>query len=175
MKKLFDNFYKWEIYLASAGLASCTVIIFVAALARSFDHPLNWSMDISLFLFAWSVFLGADAALRNEKLVNVDLLVKNLPASWEKILKLVILFVILVFLAALLVYGLKLSWTTRRRSFQGIPGFSYTWVTLSVPVGAVLQIFTILGKIINQFQLLKTENPRNASGGSAESGGRAEV
>ncbi len=41
-----------------------------------------------------------------------------------------------LFLVALVIIGLKLSYTTRSRTFQGMPGFSYTWVTLLDPVGA---------------------------------------
>jgi hypothetical protein len=33
---------------------------------------------------------------------------------------------------------LYLSYVTRARAFQGIPTFSYTWITLSVPVGGSL-------------------------------------
>jgi len=55
--------------------------------------------------------------------------------------------IILAFLVALIYFGIKLSFITRARSFQGIPGFSYTWVTLSIPVGATLQIVTVVIKL----------------------------
>ena len=42
-------------------------------------------------------------------------------------------------IGAFLVYGivggLQLSWVSRARSFQGIPEISYSWVTMSLPVG----------------------------------------
>jgi TRAP-type C4-dicarboxylate transport system permease small subunit len=44
-------------------------------------------------------------------------------------------------------YGLWLSYTTRLRTFQGIPGFSYTWVTLSVPIGCALMLITATLKL----------------------------
>ena len=44
-------------------------------------------------------------------------------------------------------YGVKLSYTTRLRCFQGIPGFSYTWVTLSVPFGCALMLITAILKV----------------------------
>jgi TRAP-type C4-dicarboxylate transport system permease small subunit len=53
------------------------------------------------------------------------------------------------------VYGIKLSYTTRFRSFQGIPWFSYTWVTLSVPIGSMLMVTTT---IINFRSKLKEYN-----------------
>ena len=40
-----------------------------------------------------------------------------------------------------------MAYLTRFRSFQGIPGFSYTWVTLSVALGSLLMLLTALGKL----------------------------
>lgn len=50
-------------------------------------------------------------------------------------------------LVALIGFGVWLSYTTRFRSFQGIPWFSYTRVTLSVPVGGLLMLITTTLKI----------------------------
>ena len=38
--------------------------------------------------------------------------------------------------------GVYLSWISRVRSFQGIPEISYSWVTMSLPVGALLLLIT---------------------------------
>ena len=47
-----------------------------------------------------------------------------------------------LFLLYLIVMGLYLSWISRTRSFQGIPEVSYSWVTMSLPVGALLLLVT---------------------------------
>jgi len=43
--------------------------------------------------------------------------------------------------------GIKLSLFSRRRVFQGIPGFSYSWVIISIPVSALLQSTTVILKL----------------------------
>lgn len=154
MKKFYGCVCKGEVYISAFCFLSSCIIIFVAAVARSFDNPLNWSVEISLFLFAWSVFLSADAALRADKLVSVDILVGRFSRGRRDLLFLVNYTIILVFLAALLVYGIRLSYITRARAFQGIPGFSYTWITLSIPVGALLQIVTVSIKLRAGFKRL---------------------
>ena len=53
----------------------------------------------------------------------------------------------MAFLIYALVGGLYLSWISRARSFQGIPEVSYSWVTMSMPVGAVLLLITAFLKI----------------------------
>ena len=138
MNKRWELFYKIEEYVAAFLLLGATLVIFFAAVFRSFDRPLNWSLDIALFLFAWSVFLSAEVAMRKGNLVNVDFLVQRFPQSVKRVLGIIIYLIIFTFLATLTVFGLYLSYVTRARAFQGIPTFSYTWITLSVPVGCSL-------------------------------------
>ena len=147
MKKLYTYICKAEVFIAALCFGISCLLIFFAAIARTLDHPINWSQDMSLFLFAWSVFLSADAALRADRLVNVDLLVNRFSEKTRKLLAIASYVIIFIFLAAMVYYGVKLSIFSRRRVFQGIPGFSYTWVILSVPVGSFLQMITVSLKL----------------------------
>jgi TRAP-type C4-dicarboxylate transport system permease small subunit len=147
MKRFYEQVCRAEVFLAAVCFCASCLVIFVSAIARSFHRPLNWSLDISLFLFAWSVFLAADVAMRADKLVSVDVLAARLPERTRNLTIVGIYTVILVFLAALVVFGAWLCYTTRARTFQGLPGVSYTWVTLAVPVGAALQIVTVWIKL----------------------------
>jgi len=85
--------------------------------------------------------------MRKGNLVNVDFLVQRFPQLVQRILGIVIYLIILVFLATLAGFGLYLSYITRARAFQGIPTFSYTWITLSVPVGCALCIINCIRMI----------------------------
>lgn len=136
----------------------CT--IFAAGFGRSLGYPIRWAMDFSTFLFAWAVFFGTDVAMREDRHMNVEILVSKLPKRVQSYLILLNYVIIIIFLIFLIVYGIKLSYITRFRAFQGIPGFSYTWVTLSVPVGCISLLMTILLKIWNlvkkeKLQILK--------------------
>ncbi len=156
MKKLYHFVCKAEVFLAATCFVVSCALIFVAAIARTVRHPINWSQDMSLFLFAWSVFLSADAALRADKLVNIDLLVTHLHLKARTVLNTIIYIIIFVFLVLLFYNGIKLSLFSRRRVFQGIPGFSYSWVMLSIPVGSLLQMITVILKIKNLY--VRNEN-----------------
>jgi TRAP-type C4-dicarboxylate transport system permease small subunit len=122
-------------------------LVFVAASTRYLGYPINWSVDMAVCLFAWCTFLGGDVAFRNNKLMNVDFLVKKLPEKNRNLVEIIILVIILIFLAAMIGYGIRLSYTTRFRAFQGIPGFSYTWVTISVPIASTLMMITTILRI----------------------------
>jgi TRAP-type C4-dicarboxylate transport system permease small subunit len=131
-----------ESFIVKVSLVFVLGLVFLAAATRYAGYPINWSVDVAVCLFAWCTFLGGDAAMRNKKLMKVDFLIGMLSARNKKKIEILNLLIILVFLAAMIGFGLWLSYTTRFRSFQGIPGFSYTWVTLSVPVGSILMMIT---------------------------------
>ena len=129
-------------------------IIFVAGFGRTIGYPIRWAMDTSTFLFAWAVFFSADIAMRKNRHVSVEILVNRLPKKIQNYIALLNYVIIVIFLAFLIIYGIKLCFITRFRAYQGIPGFSYTWVTLSIPVGCTSLLITILLKMWN---LIKSE------------------
>lgn len=155
MSRVYERACEVEWAVARLTLWAMVILIFTAALARLMGSPMNWAIDMSTCLFAWSCFLSADVAWREDRLMNVDALVRMFPQTLQRKLRLVNYFIISTFLLYLIGYGSWLSYTTRIRTFQGIPGFSYTWVTLSVPVGGLFLLFTTLTKIRKEIRSLQ--------------------
>ncbi len=151
MTKLYDYVRESEAFVAQITLWGMVILIFLAGVARLLSRPINWAVDLSTCLFAWSCFLSADVAWRENKLMSVDVFVRLFPESLRRFMALLNYFVLIGFLLYLIVFGVQLSYTTRVRTFQGIPGFSYTWVTLSVPVGAALLLMTTAMKLKAHF------------------------
>lgn len=162
VKRIYELLARIETYVAAFGFVIVCFIIFSSAIMRGIGQPLNWAWEMSLFFFAWSVFLAADSAMRHDRLINVDLVVNAFPERWRERLTLANHIIILCFLAAMVGFGTVLSYTTRARTFQGMPNFSYTWVTLSVPVGGALQIITVIGKLRSGIRRLR-DGDRNAT------------
>jgi TRAP-type C4-dicarboxylate transport system permease small subunit len=65
-------------------------------------------------------------------------------------------------------YGSWLSYITRVRPFQGIPGFSYTWVTISVPIGCALMLLSVIRKIQLFLKAIREEAPIRKEEGRTE-------
>ncbi len=160
MKRVYDYLCKGESFLTKVFIVFLVALVFVAAATRYMGYPINWSVDIAVCLFAWCTFLGGDVALRKDKLMNVEFFVGKLSPEKRRVVELLNLFIILVFLAALVAYGAKLSYTTRFRTFQGIPWFSYTWVTISVPIGGTLMMITTLLKMRQRWSAPRSEEKR---------------
>ncbi len=159
MKDIYQWICKQEMRIAKWSLAILSLLVFAAAVGRFLYYPLNWAMDAATFLFAWTVFLGADAAMRLDRLFCIEVITNRLPQKAQLYLKCINHVIIVIFLVGMIGYGLWLSYTTRLRTFQGIPGFSYTWVTLSVPIGCVLMLITAILKIKTFLHAISTGEP----------------
>ena len=146
MKWLYERVIAAEAYLAAAFLVLMVVLIFAGGVARLLEHPINWAIDAATCFFAWACFLCADIAWRRNSLMSIEVLTRRLPPRLEKACRLVNYLIIMLFLIYVIGMGVWLSWISRERSFQGIPEISYSWVTMSMPVGAFLLLITTLLK-----------------------------
>lgn len=147
MKAFYAAVLRVEARVAAALLVLMVVLIFLGSVARVAGSPLNWTTDAATCFFAWACFLCADVAWRRGAMMSIDLVVARLPATLRKLLRLANYLIISLFLAYVVVMGLWLTWISRARSFQGIPEVSYSWVTLSMPVGALLLLITTCVKV----------------------------
>jgi TRAP-type transport system small permease protein len=145
--RLYASFVRWEAWIAATFLVLMVALIFTGGVARLVGHPQNWTTDAALCLFAWAMFMCADIAWRRDSLMSIDLLTKRLPPGAQRLLVAVNYFFIVTFLLYAIAMGTYLSWISRARSFQGIPEISYSWVTMSMPVGALLLLITAFLKV----------------------------
>lgn len=97
MKKFYKGVCKLERVLCTICLCSCTISLFVGAVMRTLDLPLNYTTDIALFSFAWCIFLGVGAAYREDKLVYVNVMIDRVPQKWRRAINAVTYLVIAVF------------------------------------------------------------------------------
>ncbi len=148
VKIFYNKFCKFEGLLVQIFLGTLMVLVFSSAVCRSLKFPINWAIDVSMLLFAWTVFLGADVALRNTGLVKVDLIIKKLSPNIQKTLYILWQVIIIAFLLSLVWYGIPLSIESSKRLFWTL-GISYSWATVSVPAGSFLMIVSTSIKLYN--------------------------
>lgn len=147
MRAFYAAVLQVEARLAAVFLVLMAALIFLGGVARLAGHPLNWTTDVATALFAWACFLAADVAWRRDALMSIDLVTERLPPAALRWLRTLNHLLICAFLVYAVVMGTWLAWTSRARSFQGIPEVSYAWVTMSMPAGALLLLVTAVLKI----------------------------
>lgn len=147
IRKVYDTFCRIEEIIAGSFIVIVTSLVFLSAVARTIKHPINWAQDVSLLLFAWTVFLGADVALRDSSFVNVDMFITRLPQKIQTVLFYLWNTFIMGFLILLVRFGIPLSLENSKRLFQTL-GISYSWASISVPIGSLFMVLTIFLKML---------------------------
>jgi len=158
MQKLYERVCAAEAFIAAAFLILMVALIFLGGVSRVLGHPLNWSTDFATAFFAWACFLCADIAWRKNSLMSIEFLTNRLPENPQKALRLANYFIISAFLLYLMVMGTWLAWASRVRSFQGMPEISYSWVTMSLPVGGALLLITTILKVRDELRGTRAES-----------------
>lgn len=155
VRKAYEGMCRAEESMAQALLVVTVTVVLVSAVARTARYPIAWGMEMATFLFAWAVFLSADVAMREDRHVAVDYFVNKLPETARHVIKVINYLIILAFLVFLMAYGVSMTYFTRFRAFQGIPGFSYMWVTASVPLGSLLLGVTTARRIAGTMEAIR--------------------
>ncbi len=155
MRKIYDFLGKVEIFLAQIFLVSIVILVFTAGISRTLKNPIRWANPLASFLFAWTAFLATDIAFRRDKLMTIDFFVNKLPEKVKAIIRIINYIIITGFLIFLIRFGIEAAYDMRFRAYEGIYGFSYSWVTISVPFGSFLLLFTTIYKIIDEIKSLR--------------------
>ena len=142
LKKFYAGFVKVEEWLACLMLASIVTLMFLSAVMRKLGVPLNWAGDTSLLLFTWTCFFGADLAIRDKSLVNVDMLLTKFPVKVQKVIRIACHIAAMILLISFVVYGVPLCIDSVARKFSNMD-LSYSWATASVPAGSLLLTITM--------------------------------
>ena len=140
-----------EELISRALLALLVILVFVPAVTRTFNRPIIWSIEIAQLIFAWLAFLGANQAMRAGAHIGVDLLTRNLPPRIRQAVAVFNLGLIAAFLAALLWYGVELTFVSVDRRFM-TTNLSFAFATVAAPLGAALLLLTTVGRIAAVFR-----------------------
>ena len=152
MKRFYERLCAAEAFLAGTLLVLMVALIFLGGVARVLGYPLNWSLDFATAFFAWACFFCADIAWRRNNLMALEFVLNRLPAGLQKAVRLANYAIICAFLVYLVVMGTWLAWTSRARSFQGIPEICYLWVTAIAVVGGLLLLISTILKVYGELR-----------------------
>jgi TRAP-type C4-dicarboxylate transport system permease small subunit len=152
MQALYRRFCEFQAWWAASFLLAMVALIFLGGVARMLGHPLNWTGDVATALFAWACFLCADIAWRRNSLMAIEFLTSRLPERAQRVVRFINYAIIGVFLLYVIGWGVHLSWVSRGRSFQGMTDVSYSWVTMSMPVGALMLLITTALKVRDELR-----------------------
>ncbi|MDD4710405.1 MAG: TRAP transporter small permease [Eubacteriales bacterium] len=149
MSKIYRLYCRTEEAIVGVGFAAIVLLTFSNAVLRVFDRPIIYSDDLCLMLFSWTALLGADVAMRHSRLVGMDILTSKLSPKVQKALGILVNVIMIFILITLVRGGIKIIGVNGDRPFNtlGAFGIRYSAVTMALPIGGVMMVFTCLMKI----------------------------
>ncbi|CAG9295646.1 TRAP transporter small permease [Celerinatantimonas diazotrophica] len=105
--KLINWLHHFEERLIGTLLIAMTLLVFVEVILRfGFNTGIEWAQEVTLYLSAWMVLLGASWGIREGAHIGVDAFVKLLPSRQRRIITLIAIVLCLIY-CALFIQG---SW-----------------------------------------------------------------
>ena len=148
LKRVLDVF-DWFAFLTVALLMGAMgVIAFAAVFFRFVLHdPLAWSEESARYMMVWVTFLGAGYAMGKGRHIGVTMFVDHLPEGARRKITLAAQALIIVFLAAVAVQGVKLIiglWG------QTSPAMDFPmWIPyMAIPIGSVYMMLHLLALVL---------------------------
>lgn len=154
LTKLNDGIQRLFMILSVTMLVSFASIVFLQIIFRNiFNIPMMWSIEVSLLLFFWSVFLGGAVGLRQRRHYTVELLPDTFVRT-NLILDIISHIIVFFILYIFVVYGYKyaaMGFNKLSTSIAMPQGYFF----LSLPVGAVAMILFSIELFIKDVLRLK--------------------
>ncbi|PUU87508.1 MULTISPECIES: TRAP transporter small permease [Halanaerobium] len=118
MNKILNLIDKVIKYLIITFLTLMVVLVFMQVIFRFvLNNPLQWSEELSRFLFVWISFLGASLALKQGQHLGIDVFLKLFPRKLSKFFIFLSYIFILIFLVGISYKGVGvLNIVSRQRS-----------------------------------------------------------
>jgi len=157
MKKFSQGYVRTENFITNFLMIGVVAFVFFASVMRWVGYPLSWSVEFAQLLFVWVIFLGANRCLREDKHISVDFFTKKLSSKVSAVIEIVMSILIIAFLIFLIVFGIQLSIENSVRLISNL-SVSYSLITMSVPIGSLLMVITLLLKLKEKFILLKANS-----------------
>ena len=149
-------------YGAGLCLALFTVAVLVDVVFRQlFLYPLLWPSEIAVALFIWSVMLGSAVCTRRNIHLACEVLPK-LPPAPQRILRLAVDALGLVFAAVVLWTGIELALGGIRR-FSPMMGYPLWPYFAAIPVAALATVLFSLERLLTGALPARTAAPEGAA------------
>jgi len=153
-----------EEFIASVLIVITTLLVLLNVFVRYFlNSGIYWSEEVATSCFVWSIFVGAAGAYRTGAMLGIDLLVNKIPAGPQKVVKIIVQFILLVINAYILYLSIIYIGKTKAIA-TSVLGVSSAWVSLSLVVGFGLTTLYTLIHLIQMF----TGRDKGSAGKEAE-------
>ncbi len=135
--------------IAALLIVITTILVLINVFFRYFlNKGIYWSEEVATSCFVWAIFIGSAGAYRNGTQLGIDMLVNMLPSFLQKIVRILVQFV-LFFVNAYILYLACIYVNKTHKIATSVLGVSSAWVSSSLIVGfGLTTLYTIYHLII---------------------------
>lgn len=155
MKKFLYNIDSFIKYFLVLIVAVLSVLGFYQVFTRYvFNNASTWSEELIRILFIWASCVGAGVGVKEHIHIGVDVVVNLFPVKLKVAVELFVLFILCVFGAFLIKYGLVLTAKTVHQLSPALQ-ISMAYVYAAIPTLGGLTAFYGLREIVDVVKNLK--------------------
>ena len=149
-----NNAIDWLLFQFSfAALAALVVICFAQVVARYIlSASFSWAEEISILLMVWATWAGACLAVKRGMHLSILLIVDRLSPQTQRVLRLVLNCLAVVFLAAIAVTSKVIIAGVANMTFFSLPSMPMSVLYYSIPFGSILMIYYLLRVIYSDWK-----------------------
>ncbi len=154
MKAAFLRFERFT--TGFAMVAACVMMAIAASLGMYqiitrfiLERPAEWSEVLIRFSLIWMVFMGIPMAFRQGAMVSVDVIYRWSPAALKRVLEWVVFIASMVLVLVIIWWGWDYANRGKVQTVIGLENISMFWAYLSLPVGGVFCIISLVGQLID--------------------------
>jgi len=136
------------ILLAAVMVLTVLIGVFFRYVLRD---SLGWTEELARYLMIWAALLSISIGIKDKEHVGIQLIIRNVPIKYARILNLLVNVIILIFLSVLSYKGMYIANKAIPQLSMGL-GISMFWALLSIPVAGVLAIIQQIIQIIISFK-----------------------
>jgi TRAP-type C4-dicarboxylate transport system permease small subunit len=111
-------------------------------------YPIAWISEVSVFLFAWLVFLGAAILARHGGHIALDIVTFHIPIKYAFYFRLLTVITGLIVSIVMVYYGFKLAIFAGKGQKTLYLGVSFFYYYLSVPISGMLMGLNYIGWLL---------------------------
>lgn len=150
MSRLMSLLNYLEEQVLALLLAAMTLVTFTQVVSRYvFNSGAVWALELTIYLFAWLMLLGASYGIRVKAHIGVDLLVKRLAPPVRKCIALIIIPACIAYAVLLLIGGYQTVDLLMLIQVEAEDLPIQRWIpTMIIPVAAALMILRLLEVMI---------------------------
>ena len=158
-KTIFEKTNAWGNYLAKITIF--VVIILAAIMVLTvlmgvffryvLRDSLGWTEELARYLMIWAALLSISIGIKDKEHVGIQLIIRNIPIKYARIINFLVNIIILIFLSVLSYKGMYIANKAIPQLSMGL-GISMFWALFSIPVSGVLAIIQQIIQIIISFK-----------------------